>query len=64
MARTLIVLVLALGPAAALATPTLELGGPGYPGWKGIEVTVYQSDRPAASRPDPRDPRNALPFNP
>lgn len=64
MVRMLIVLVLALGPTAALATPTLELYGNEFRGWKGTEVTVFQSDRPAAPRLDPRDDRNALPFNP
>ena len=60
MARMLIVLVLALGPAAALATPTLELGGSEFRGWKGIEVTVFQSDRPAA--PAPIRATTATPF--
>jgi hypothetical protein len=33
-------------------------------GWKGIEITVYQSDNPSVSRADPRDDRDAYPFNP
>jgi hypothetical protein len=64
MKRLLITLLLALGPAAALATPTLELAGSELRGWKGIEITVYQSDTPPVSRADPRDDRDAYPFNP
>jgi hypothetical protein len=64
MARLLITLVLALGPAAGFATPTLELGGNELTGWKGIEITVYRSDTAPVSHADPRDARDAYPFNP
>jgi hypothetical protein len=63
MKHLLITFVLALGPAAALATPTLELAGNELRGWKGIEITVYQSDH-QPSHADPRDARDAYPFNP
>ena len=64
MTRMLIVLTLALGPAPAFATPTLELAGDEFRPWKGAEVTVYQSTRPNVSRADTRDDPNAYPFNP
>jgi hypothetical protein len=62
--QLLITVLLALGPAAAPATPTLELAGDELRGWKGIEITVYQSDPQPASHADPRDARDAYPFNP
>jgi hypothetical protein len=64
MTRLIFALVLALGPAAAFATPTLELAGDELRGWKGIEITVYRSNSAPASHADPRDARDAYPFNP
>ena len=62
MARIPIVLALAFAATAASATPTLELSGAEWQGWKGTEVTVYQSSPPQAARPAGHDAPDAYPF--
>jgi hypothetical protein len=54
--------VVELIATAASATPTLELSGAEWQGWKGAEVTVYRSSPPQAARPAGHDAAGAHPF--